>query len=247
MKRAFTLIELMIVVAIVATLAAIAIPGLLAAQRAANERNASASLRTLLTAQADFRSNDRDGNRVQDFWSGDIFAFYGLVPMTGPAFSGDVTDAEGCIKLIEPSLAGADMDSDLDAYDNVTIDASIGSGSPKAGYLFRAFDDAQTAAGPVSLGSDTDGAQYYVDVHDFGRYAYLAAPTSRFVGEHLFIVNEDHTIWKYRLPDTYDLDFTPMSASGDSTNSITGTGQAAFDGASFYPFAPGALGCSKLD
>jgi prepilin-type N-terminal cleavage/methylation domain-containing protein len=50
----FTLIELMIVVAIIAIIAAIAIPGLLRARIASNEGAASASLKSLVAAQASF-------------------------------------------------------------------------------------------------------------------------------------------------------------------------------------------------
>jgi hypothetical protein len=37
-----------------------------------NERMSSVSLKTITTAQADFRSNDRDGNRSNDFWVLDV-------------------------------------------------------------------------------------------------------------------------------------------------------------------------------
>lgn len=53
----FTLIELMIVVAIIAIIAAIAIPSLLRARISANEGSAIGSLRTLSTSQAQFQSN----------------------------------------------------------------------------------------------------------------------------------------------------------------------------------------------
>jgi prepilin-type N-terminal cleavage/methylation domain-containing protein len=49
-RRAFTLVEIMIVVAIIALLAAIAIPNLLRARLTANETTAQATLRTMSTA-----------------------------------------------------------------------------------------------------------------------------------------------------------------------------------------------------
>jgi prepilin-type N-terminal cleavage/methylation domain-containing protein len=66
----FTLIELMIVIAIIAIIAAIAIPGLLRARMAANEGNASASLRSLASAQASFAkacSVDQDTDGQGEF------------------------------------------------------------------------------------------------------------------------------------------------------------------------------------
>ena len=87
-RHGFTLIELMIVIAIIAIIAAIAIPGLLSSQRAANERNASTSLKTVSTAQADFRSNDRDWNHVNDYWTYNLAGLYTMTSCATTGFAG---------------------------------------------------------------------------------------------------------------------------------------------------------------
>src|ERR1041384_2779335 len=109
-KKGFTLIELMIVIAIIAIIAAIAITGLLSSQRASNERNASTSLKTLSSAEADFRANDRDWNHVNDFWTANVA---GLYTMTSSAVTGNTANSttDPSIKLIELSVASADTDS----------------------------------------------------------------------------------------------------------------------------------------
>ncbi len=248
MRKGFTLIELMIVIAIIAIIAAIAIPGLLAAQRAANERNASASLKTITTAQADFRANDRDGNLVNDFWTLDIFALHGMIPITGGSTTppADTASASIIIKLVESSVGGADANPSLASYGNITIASSIVIGSPKSGYVYRAFAQEDNGGGASTLLNDTDGANFYASCHDRSRFAVMACPDTLSAGKLMFVVNADNAVWKYNLPATYALTYTAMTdTTGGST--IAGTGQATLNNADTFPQSPGALGFGKLD
>jgi len=66
MKKGFTLVEIMIVVAIIALLAAIAIPNLLGARRTANEAAARANIKVLCTEAETYAAGAGDGAYYAD-------------------------------------------------------------------------------------------------------------------------------------------------------------------------------------
>ena len=197
-RRGFTLIELMIVIAIIAIIAAIAIPGLLSSQRASNERNASTSLKTLATAETDFRSNDRDGNHVNDFWTANVA---GLYTLTNSALPGNTPNDTGdpSIKLIELSIASADADSVTPLAGGENIDlTNFAVFSAKAGYWYTALltDNQVSGTTEATYRQDTGGAPTMGSVHNYWKFGFLAFPDSQSAGKVVFVIDENNTIFR---------------------------------------------------
>jgi prepilin-type N-terminal cleavage/methylation domain-containing protein len=197
-KKGFTLIELMIVIAIIAIIAAIAIPGLLSSQRASNERNASTSLKTLSSAEADFRANDRDWNHVNDFWTYNVSGLYTMTSAAIPNAANITTDPP--IKLIELSVASADTDSlsAVAATSEYMLLTTFAVYSAKAGYWYMALVTDQTLSGSAEMTYklDTNGTPAMGSTHNTSKFGFISFPDSQSAGKYVFIVNENNTIFR---------------------------------------------------
>jgi len=178
------LIAAVAAVPFVAIVAAIAIPGLLSSQRAANERMASASLMTLCSAEVDFRANDRDGNGVNDFWTGDVSGLFCLRD----------GDTGRPLSLIELSTASADAAPVMGSIPADRRAAFCAAVAPKHGYLFRAMKEDESGE---PYGRDTRGTPSLGPCHNLAGYGFCAYP-AKFpsTGRQTFIVNESAEIWK---------------------------------------------------
>ena len=128
-QKGFSLIELLIVVAIILIIAAIAIPNLLRSRMAANEASAVGSLRTINTAQVTFSSTYQVG--------------YGtLAALSSPAAGcAGATVAQAC--LIDSNLGGG-------TKSGYTF-ASVPSGG--AGTAASPYNNFDSAANPVAPGT----------------------------------------------------------------------------------------------
>lgn len=139
------------------------------------ERPASAALKTIASAQADFRGNDRDADGVPQFWRGDVAGLYGVVPKGSTEM----------IKLIEISIASAD-DRPVGAVaaslrtPGVVDRNDYTEPHAKAGYRYRALRHADEPPGRL----------------DPNRFAACAFPADYpKSGRKTFLVDENNTIF----------------------------------------------------
>jgi prepilin-type N-terminal cleavage/methylation domain-containing protein len=195
----FTVMEVLIVMVVIAIVAAIAIPGLISSQRSSYERNSSTSLRTICVAEADFKANDRDANKVADYWTADVKGLYTLTSLTTTGNGGGTTDPP--LRLIDLSIAAADAESLTAAAGGENMDVTqFGVAGHKGGYWYAALSTDNNHTGPESLyKQDTGGILAMGSVHNINKYAFISFPESPSFGKYVFIVNENAAVYRSAL------------------------------------------------
>lgn len=173
MRRAagFTLIELMIVVAILAIISAVAVPNLVSARAATNETAAVSTLRTLFNAQAQFFAGgvlDADNDGLSEYACFGELA--GVLPLNARG--------NGVPRRLEPPYLP-------DAFGIITAAGNV----VKSGYSFRIYlPDANGLGVSETPGNPPPGVDSDFCERVWTAYAWPLEPG--ITGRHAFVVNE---------------------------------------------------------
>ncbi len=135
-------------------------------------------MKTLSAAAEDFRGNDRDGNRIQDFWTADVSGLYGIEPRRTLDFRWErrhprMPGVIG-IEMLSLELAGPKAGRTY-ALPGDDIRASYAMESPSRGEGARAV----ALAGRVSV-DDLDGRETRVTLDLRARMERIDAPGVEF-------------------------------------------------------------------
>ena len=192
----FTLIELMIVIAIIAIIAAIAIPNLLAARLSANETSAIGTLRNISSAQAQFQAGAKCDVDIDG--AGEFGLFRELSGASAIRTAPDGSATGGRI-LNPPVLAGSFR----------TLAGPVNKVVSRSGYIFHMI---LPAAGGVALHEleTTFALPTDTDLCETNWCVYANPSAYGISGNHTFFVNQAGDITSTEL-STYTGTVPPLN------------------------------------
>jgi len=226
----FTLIEMLIIVAVIAVLASLITPNLIGARVTGNETAALATLKSIASAQAQFQSNarvdtDRDGTGE--------FGYFGEI--SGGTGLRDTQGGVGGRAVTPPMLSAA-----FQAVENRTV--------TRSGYHFRMYlPDADGVGVPEALTGGADVVKLPNADHAEIAWCCYAWPTRIDVtGRRVFFVNQggdlvqssnaapDQGYSGFAVPPEPDAAFVNPTTN-DSILGVVAVGTIAADGGRWVP------------
>jgi prepilin-type N-terminal cleavage/methylation domain-containing protein len=194
-RRGFSLIELVIVIAIISIVMLIAVPNIVQSTSSANQRNASASMKTIAAIETVWKAMDLDGTGGNDYWCRDVAGMYYMT-----------VSGLNLFKAVPQDLAMAD------AFPNPPSDVQYLElrSRPKSGYWHVMVPDFWLSAPSGSDANETRYCQDAVGVNtsltdgsgatvngNTERFASLAFPTSYGrTGQMVFLVTQSGVLWQ---------------------------------------------------